>query len=88
VYEVDPVDELEPYPPGEVSTGSYAAPAATVVAIVRRAVRPEEAFATISAFLLTAAADGSAGVTPSSLPITRAPLAHRRPRVVANALSR
>lgn len=46
----------------EPDCGSYAAPAATVVAIVRRAVCPEEAAATMSAFLLKLAADDPASI--------------------------
>lgn len=88
VYEVEPVGELETDPPGEISTGSYAARAATVVAFVRRAIGPEEAVARIGASLLTLAADDTAVVTPSPSQITRESLAHRRVRVVADAFSR
>ena len=80
VYEVKPAGELEPDPPGEISTGSYLAPVAAVVAVVRRAIGPEEAALRISAFLLTLAADDAAVVTPSPSQITRE-LSYRRVRL-------
>jgi len=58
VYEVEPDGVLEPEAISEDGTGSYAAPAATVVAVVRRAIGREEAAARMTAFLLRAAIEG------------------------------
>ena len=58
VYEVEPDGGLEPEAISEDGTGSYAAPAATVVAVVRRAIGREEAAARMTAFLLRAAIEG------------------------------
>jgi len=57
VYEVEPEGELESDPPGTISTGSYAVPAASVVAIVRRGVSLDAAIAAMRAFLRECAAD-------------------------------
>jgi len=58
VYEVEPDGGLEPEAISEDGTGSYAAPAATVVAVVRRAIGREEAATRMTAFLLRAAIEG------------------------------
>ncbi len=58
VYEVEPDGELEPEAISEDGTGSYAVSAATVVAVVRRAVGREEAAARMTAFLLRTAIEG------------------------------
>jgi len=68
VYEVEPGGELEPEAPGEAGAGSYAAPTATVVAVVRRAISPDEAIAWMTAFLVNAGSSNDAvyGRTHSS----------------------
>lgn len=53
VYEVEPIGELEPDPAAAPGTGSYAAPAATVVRVIRRGIPVEEAAARMRVFLLT-----------------------------------
>jgi hypothetical protein len=53
VYEVEPLDELEPDPPAVPVTGSYATRAATVVRVVRRGVPVDEAAARMRTFLQT-----------------------------------
>ncbi|HYT52668.1 MAG TPA: NAD(+)--rifampin ADP-ribosyltransferase [Gaiellaceae bacterium] len=63
VYEVEPLGALEPHPPGGLCTSSYAAPAATVVAVVRRGTSLDEAAASIAAFMLELAAANAAGVS-------------------------
>jgi len=52
VYEAEPEGELEPDASGELGT-AYAAPTATVVAVLRRAVSLEEAAVRMIALLLT-----------------------------------
>jgi hypothetical protein len=52
VYEVEPVGELEPDPPGDAAASAYAARAAIVVAIVRRAIPLQEAVAAMETFAL------------------------------------
>ncbi len=54
VFGVQPCGDLEPEAPGETGAGSYAVPAATVAAVVRRAIRREEAVAQMTAFLVNA----------------------------------
>ena len=54
VYEVEPRGELEPDAPGGAGAGSYAAAAATVVAVVRREITRDEAVARMTAFLVNA----------------------------------
>ena len=51
VYEVEPLDELEPDSPAMPVTGSYATRAATVVRAIRRGVLVEEAAARMRMFL-------------------------------------
>jgi hypothetical protein len=63
VYEVEPLGVLEPDLPGDLCTSSYAAPAATVVAVVRRGVSLDEAAASIAAFMLELAAANVDGVS-------------------------
>jgi len=53
VYEVEPLDELEPDPPAVPVTGSYATRAATIVRVIRRGVPVEEAAARMRTFLQT-----------------------------------
>ena len=53
VYEVEPLDELEPDPPAVPVTGSYATRAATIVRVIRRAVPVEDAAARMRTFLQT-----------------------------------
>jgi hypothetical protein len=53
VYEVEPLDELEPDSPGVPVSGSYATRAANVVSVVRRGVLVEEAAARMRTFILT-----------------------------------
>ncbi len=66
VYEVEPVGELTPDPPGGVGAESYSTRAATVVAVVRRGVRPEQAAAQMRAFLLKLPRTSTPRVGPSS----------------------
>ncbi len=63
VYEVAPLGALESDPPGGLCTSSYSAPAATVVAVVRRGVSLDEAAASIAAFMLELAAANAAAVS-------------------------
>src|SRR5918992_5969369 len=63
VYEVEPLGDLEPDPPGDLRTSSYSAPAATVVAVVRRGVSLDEAAASIAAVILELAAANAAAVS-------------------------
>src|SRR5215211_4762729 len=95
VYEVEPVGELEPDPPGEVDTDSYAAAAATVVATVRCAIPLDEAVASMAAFLLRLGADDAAALKRATPPRRnpRAPAPARGPdhpliRLIADAFPR
>ena len=61
VYEVEPLDELEPDSPPVPVTGSYAVRSATVVRVIRRGVRVEEAAARMWTSRLTLTTDLGAG---------------------------
>jgi hypothetical protein len=63
VYEVEPSGEVEPKTP-DAAPKSYAAPAATIVAVVRRAVSLEEAMMRMTAFLTSGLTDDP---TPASV---------------------
>ena len=63
VYEVDPLGALEPDPSGDLCTSSYAVPAATVVAVVRRGVSLDAAATRIAAFMLELSAVDAAAVS-------------------------
>jgi hypothetical protein len=52
VHEVEPIGELESDAAAAPGTASYAAPAATVVTVIRRGVPVEEAAAQMRAFVL------------------------------------
>jgi hypothetical protein len=77
VYEVEPCGELEPEAPGKTGAGSYAVPAATVTAVVRRAISRQEAVAQMTAFLVNAgsttarSAEARKGCVPAPPSVTR-----------------